>query len=247
MCTFILAWRAFPESPVVVAANRDEALDRPSEPPGPLPGHPGVFAPRDGEAGGTWLGHNDDGVLVGVTNRWTETPLDGERSRGLLVADALDRESAEAAGRFVERAVRETAYAGFNLVVVDADAALLYEWDGRLSVTPLDPGVHVVGNVGADGTGVVPARREEPARAQIADARRAMATLRPEPGESAAAWRGRARDLLRDHEYGFCVHGEGFGTRSSSLVTLGADGGVDYEFADGPPCETAFRRVDGQL
>ena len=33
MCTVIVAWQCFADAPLVVAANRDELLARPSDPP----------------------------------------------------------------------------------------------------------------------------------------------------------------------------------------------------------------------
>ncbi|HVQ18590.1 MAG TPA: NRDE family protein, partial [Actinomycetes bacterium] len=33
MCTVILAWQVIPDAPVILAANRDELLARPSDPP----------------------------------------------------------------------------------------------------------------------------------------------------------------------------------------------------------------------
>jgi len=242
VCTLILAWQVFPDAPVCVAANRDEADDRPSDPPGEYATDPRVVAPRDRTAGGTWLGHNEHGVLAAVTNRWTDVDLAGERSRGRLVADALAASSAEAAARVVEDAVADASYAGFNLVLADERAAVYCEWDGRLRVRNWRPGVHVVVNVGADGDFAVPDHRQKVGERQAVDARRARTALRPEPGETAPAWRDRAAAVLRDHEYAFCVHGDGFGTQSSSLLTLGADG-PDWRYADGPPCETAYRPV----
>ncbi|MFB6125712.1 MAG: NRDE family protein [Halolamina sp.] len=289
MCTLTLAWRAFPTAPVVVAANRDESVDRPAaspsrrplwaarpDEPAPLSGadddplNPSVdetpgrravggaegatdengspqprprtaIAPRDERVGGTWIGANDRGVFAGVTNRWVGD-LDGDRSRGLLVADCLRAPTAEAAARHVERAVEADAYAGFNLVVADAAAALLLEWDGSLRVTRFDPGVHVVVNVGADGAFVQPPNRPpEVGPEQADDARRVRATLAPEPGEAVEGWLSRAKATLGDHGYGVCVHGDGFGTRSSSALILGDR--RRYEFADGPPCEAPFEPV----
>ena len=271
MCTLTLAWQAFPDAPVVVAANRDEAVDRPSRPPAYVETDPTVFAPLDERAGGTWMGVNDRGVFVGITNRWVEG-LAGERSRGRLVRDCLRAGSAAAAARVAERAVREDEYAGFNLVVADAgpgwrdagdearvddarshdrddpSAAILLEWDGRLSVTTLDPGVHVVVNVGADGAFFEPARRPEAGRKQGENASRLREALRPEPDESPDSWLERAREAIADHDFGACVHRGEFGTVSSSLVRLNADRTARFEFADGPPCETAFEVVqDGPL
>lgn len=275
MCTFILAWQVFEDAPVVVAANRDEALGRSSHPPGRYSDDPAVIAPWDEEAGGTWIGTNERGVLVAITNRWidgdiaergsassrtqsdditerspagsqtTSGDLAGERSRGLLVGDALEHDSAEDAARFAERSVREYEYEGFNLVCVDENAALLLEWDGGLRVRNFDPGVHIVVNVGADTDFEIPATRSEIGERQAANTRRAMDDLRPEPGERSEEWRDRAAAVLCDHDYGFCVHEDRYGTRSSSLIRIG--GGVEYRFADGPPCETGYERVDASV
>ena len=247
VCTLTLAWQQFADAPVVVAANRDEALDRPSEPPERRTGSRSFVAPLDAKAGGTWIGVNDAGVFVGITNRWVEVDGGGERSRGLLVRDALEAPSAEEATRVVERAVRDHRYDGFNLVLADANAAMLVEWDGRLNVQPLSPGVHVTVNVGTDGTFFEPERRPEVGAEQADNARRVREALWPEPGESADSWAERAADVLGNHDYGVCIHENGpdgaYGTRSSSLVTVRDSGDVDYAFAPGAPCETAYESL----
>lgn len=242
MCTLTLAWQVFPEVPVALAANRDELLDRPSEPPERRNWETGVVAPKDTEAEGTWLGYNEHGLLVTITNRWDGRTVEGSRSRGLLVRDALACESAAAAARFVERELDGREYEGFHLLVADERAALLVEFDGRPRVRTLDPGVHIVVNVGADGEYSIPAGREDAGRQQTASAEAVRRTLRPEPGESGQDWLGRAGCALGDHECGVCIHGDGFGTRSSSLVHLGTDR-TWFEFADGPPCESGYERV----
>ena len=61
MCLILLAWRAHPDYPLVVAANRDEFFARPAAEAGWWQDHPGVFAGRDREAGGTWLGLSRSG------------------------------------------------------------------------------------------------------------------------------------------------------------------------------------------
>jgi uncharacterized protein with NRDE domain len=241
VCTITLAWQSFEDAPVLLAANRDEQFGRSSESPRQRDWETTVVAPKDSEAGGTWLGYNDHGVLVAVTNRWTDHGLAGERSRGLLVRDALACESAERAIRLVERELDERSYEGFNFLAADEAAALLVEYDGTRRVRTLTPGVHVIVNVGADGVYDVPERRAEVGATQAANADAVLSALRPEPGEDGASWLDRAGAVLGDHEYGVCIHGDGFGTRSSSLVRLGTE--TRYEFADGPPCETAYEPV----
>jgi uncharacterized protein with NRDE domain len=258
VCTLVLAWRLFPETPVAVAANRDEATDRPAEPPsvrraGDAADGPWMLAPRDARAGGTWTGYSDRGVYAGLTNRWRTVAGGGERSRGRLVEDALASPDAERAVERVRAAVERHRYDGFALVVADATAAFLFEWDGRLRTSRLDPGVHVVVNVGAalGGGGVardrffVPEDRRTAAERQAEGARALRGALTPEPGESSTEWFDRAAVALGDHEFGVCVHGDGFGTRSSSLIAVGER--PSYRFADGPPCETPHRPVDEQI
>jgi uncharacterized protein with NRDE domain len=244
VCTLTLAWQVFDDAPVAVAANRDERRDRPSEPPARINDDPTVIAPRDAEAGGTWLGYNESGLFVGITNRWTDADLAGERSRGLLVRDALEQPSAEAALALVEEEVAEAEYAGFNLVLADADAAYLLEWDGRLLTRELEPGVHVIVNVGASDAPAIPVGEAERGQEQAADAAAVRTELLAHPEESSTEWLDRAKAVLGDHEYGVCVHENGYGTVSAAVLALDADGGVAFEFADGPPCETAFEAVD---
>ncbi|MWG36836.1 NRDE family protein [Halomarina oriensis] len=268
MCTLTFAWQTFEEHPLVVAANRDEAYARESSPPAARTLDSGrrVVAPRDEEAGGTWMGYNDEGVFVAITNRWVETPP-GERSRGRLVLDALDSPSAEEAVRGIERELDRRRYEGFFLLVADAAGCFLVSDEGGGSIHQFDPGVHVVMNVGYDTSYFVPEVRPAPAKRQAANGRRLFEYLQPEPGETPEAWRTRAGDALGDHEFGVCIHGgqpvetngdpdddanpdrapEGFGTKSSSLVTVDASGDSRFWYADGPPCETPFERVDASV
>ena len=246
MCTFILAWQVFEDAPVVAAANRDEALDRPSEGPGLREWDARVVAPRDETAGGTWLGYNEHGVLVAITNRWLDDDVPGERSRGLLVRDALGAPSAEDAVRYVERELDQRTYDGFNLVVADSNAALLVEWDGSRRVGNFGPGVHVVVNVGADGSYTIPGEYQGAGEQQASNADAILTEMQPSPGENSTEWLERARAVVGDHDYGVCIHRDGFGTRSSSLITMHTEG-VSYRYADGPPCETTFELVPESL
>ena len=257
MCTLTLGWHVFDDAPVVVAANRDERLGRPSEPPTVIEADPSVLAPRDTEAGGTWIGHNEHGVLAAITNRWVDVPGGGERSRGLLVRDVLGAVSTHEARGIVDDAVASNTYDGFNLVIAERGgpttpgdpAAMYFEWDGDLRVRRLDPGIHVVVNVGIDGEYFDPERDPDRGAEQAGNATRLRDALTLDAEESVSGWRSRAADALGNHEYGVCVHepDRGFGTRSSSLFSLYADGTAAVRFADGPPCETAFRRVESQV
>ncbi len=241
MCTLTLAWQVFEEAPVAVAANRDEAIDRESDPPAVYSEAPLAIAPRDGEAGGTWIGYNEFGVFAGITNRWTDATLAGDRSRGRLVADVLEAESVAEAAAIVEETTATYEYDGFSLVVADAANAICFGWDGDLDRTTFEPGVHVVVNVAVDDDVQIPSIRQDVARQQATNATQVRRELTAPADETAAAWLDRAGEVLADHEYGVCVHENGYGTRSSSLIAIGES--TSYRHAPGPPCETEYERV----
>lgn len=251
MCTLTIAWRVFEGTPVVVGANRDETLGRPSSPPDRYAEDPTVFAPRDEVAGGTWIGFNECGLFAGITNRWLDgdVELAGDRSRGGLVADVLACESVGEATARIEREVRAREYDGFLLVVADAEEAICATWNGTLELLRFDPGVHVVVNVAVDKEAWIPDEREKAARQQVENARAIRSELgtKTSEGSTVEEWLARAGSVLGDHEYGACVHGCGFGTRSSSLIATGDR--FRYAYSDGPPCRTPYEplAVEGQF
>src|ERR1700737_3829646 len=70
MCTLVILRRPEHRWPVLIGANRDEMVERPSRPPGRhWPDRPEVVAGLDAFAGGSWLGINDWGVAAAVLNR----------------------------------------------------------------------------------------------------------------------------------------------------------------------------------
>lgn len=239
MCTLIVLHRCVPARPLVVAANRDEYLDRPAEGPALRPGVRGPFlAPLDRKAGGTWWGLNHHGVFAGLTNRRGAPPDPGRRSRGLLVLDVLEARSASEAAARLE-AIPARGHNPFNLLVADDEAAFLATgWD-QVKVRVLEPGVHVVGN--GD-----PEDRAEPkvARQRLAAGRAAAGS--PERVLDALA------EVCRGHlEAGVdragagpladtCIHAGGYGTRSSTLLVLGEGDLAALRYADGPPCRVPY-------
>lgn len=143
MCTLIVSVLQHRHVPLVVAANRDEVLDRPVSGPRRWPGEPFV-APRDEQAGGTWLGLTTTGLFVGVTNRFpAEKHLDRE-SRGALVVDALRAPSARALHASLS-SLSPRRYNAFHLLYADARDAFVTWSDGAaLHQQVLPPGLHVV-------------------------------------------------------------------------------------------------------
>lgn len=122
MCLIAFAIQAAPGLPLLLAGNRDEALNRPTHPlqHWTTPSGTPVLGGRDGRDGGTWLAATGPGApharvafLTNVrlghdTTRWP-------RSRGELPLLWLDGASLAA----LLQSLDPTAYGAFNLVVGD--------------------------------------------------------------------------------------------------------------------------------
>jgi uncharacterized protein with NRDE domain len=133
---------------MLIAANRDEMLNRPWDPPGAhWSDRPGVVAGRDRLAGGSWLGLNASGVAAAILNRTDSLgPATGKRSRGELVLDALDHAEAADAARALS-AIEPAAYRTFNLVIADnTNAYWLCSRDGQSAVeaVAIPPGLSMI-------------------------------------------------------------------------------------------------------
>jgi uncharacterized protein with NRDE domain len=105
VCTLALYFQLFDGLPLLVAANRDEYYDRPSAEPAVVGTTPRILAGRDLRAGGTWLGANEHGLLVGILNRRANgaaLPPLALRSRGQLCMDLLTHNSAAKAAAAIE-------------------------------------------------------------------------------------------------------------------------------------------------
>lgn len=248
MCSIVLAYRRFAGVPVLVAANRDERLERASSGPRSWPGEPFV-APRDEVAGGTWLGLTRGGMFVGVTNRFAVPKEDARASRGALVVDALRAENARALRGSLE-GIAADRYNAFHLVYADAGDAFVTWSDGaRVSHERLADGVHVITERSfraADAPNPLPlfglpagddARRSRRLRASI----EAIGQGAP-PDEAALS----AMLAVHDDEDPFgatCIHVPAleYGTRSSALVYLAERlAETRLAWADGPPCRARF-------
>ena len=97
MCILMVIHRLLPDYPIIVAANRDETYDRPTQGPALLCDAPRIWGGRDERAGGTWMGVNEHGVVVGLTNRRLDAEQEADperRSRGMVCLEALQGRSA---------------------------------------------------------------------------------------------------------------------------------------------------------
>ena len=144
MCMLAILYRVTRNTPILVAADREESLARPSQYPKIQPGTPRVVCGIDRQPGGTWLGVNQYGLMVAVMNRRKAFPPLEPRSRGLLCRELLDLRNAREA---TERAVKELTgrYAGANYLCVDAKFGAVVYGGNRVDTVELTPGLHILG------------------------------------------------------------------------------------------------------
>ncbi len=119
MCLMVFAWRAHPDYPLVLAANRDEFYLRRTRPAAWWGHAVSVLAGHDEEAGGTWLGITRRGRFAALTNVRAPSERNPHApSRGTLVLSAL--QAPELPATWLEaNASRMSAYNGFNLLLGD--------------------------------------------------------------------------------------------------------------------------------
>jgi hypothetical protein len=152
VCTVLLRFDPTAAWPLLVAAVRDEWVDRPWDPPA---AHwpdlaPGFVGGRDRTAGGTWLAvrtaSSPEGPAVAAVLNGPRPP-DTERARptrGALPLLALSGERPETPAGVGQ-------YAPFHLLLGTPLGMRVWSWDGtELTTMDLTPGDHIIVNRGVD-------------------------------------------------------------------------------------------------
>ncbi|HZB93306.1 MAG TPA: NRDE family protein [Stellaceae bacterium] len=248
MCTVVVLRRPEHRWPLLLAANRDEMINRPWRPPGRhWPDRPEVVAGLDELAHGSWLGLNEHGVVASILNRFgTLGPAPGQRSRGELVLEALDHADAAEAAEALSH-IDPGAYRPFNMIVADnRDAFWIRHGDARQGPTaqPLAPGLAMIAAGELNESETPRLRRYHP---------RFAAAPAPEP--ESGDWSAWER-LLADDETTSADGPAGamrfiterrFATVSSALIALPAPSGPHqkpvFRFRAWQPAPTPWRDV----
>ena len=244
------------DAPLIVAANRDERLDRPAVPMTVLRERgPRILGGRDELAGGTWLAVNEHGVVAGLTNQPSFAGRDpSKRSRGELpLAFAAWASAAEAAEK-VSAALDPSSYNPYWMLVGDREALFFIgiAGFGRPEVEQLGPGLHVLENaplrprsakaafVTQLVTQALPGGPGVAASDAVAALETVLADHQPAISDPLADSAGRVRPPELSAS---CVHGEGYGTRSAMTVRVPVTGLPSVRVANGGPCEHDFQDV----
>ena len=232
MCLIALAWKADPRYLLVVAANRDEWRERPTEAAQWWKDHPEILAGRDLQAGGTWMGVTKSGRFAAVTNfRDPSDKRSTALSRGSLVADFLLSDATPEA-YLAHLAERAPLFNGFNLLVGDRKD-LAYFGSREAAHRTVEPGVHGLSNHLLDEPWpkVTHARREMDIAISDANPANRLFGMLSDRGVAAdgelpdtgvgLAWERRLAPAL--------ITGADYGTRASTVLTIGTDGAVLFE------------------
>ena len=144
MCLILFAFQQHPDYPLIVIANRDEYYARPTQ-----DAHwwesGDIFAGRDLEAGGTWLGVNRQGQFAAVTNvRESGATSSGLKSRGELTRNFLTA-SNNPESYLQQLSANEQDYAGFNLLLGSPQNLCFHSNRGSDGQT-VEPGIYGISN-----------------------------------------------------------------------------------------------------
>ena len=232
MCLIIFAYKVHPVYKLIVAANRDEFLQRPTAPAHYWEDQPDILAGRDLEKMGTWMGVTRTGRFAALTNyRDPKEITEGKRSRGELVADAL-KHKGNVKDYMQSLVGKQDLYPGYNLLAGDGTELYYYSNKGQKLQT-VDPGIYGVSNhllntewpkvqKGKEGMSkIINGEQDELVGnllTMLQNADQAPDELLPNTGVS-LEWERRLSPLF--------IKSENYGTRSSTVMLM-ADKAIQY-------------------
>jgi len=149
MCLIVFAWHVIPDMPLIAAGNRDEYYDRPAKPADWWDDYPQIYAGRDLQGGGTWIGVSREGRFAALTNiRAPSEMRDDAPSRGALVTNFLA--STMSTDEYItELKTQQQEYNGFNLLIGDSKQLVWYSNRGdgdERNGKALGPGIYGLSN-----------------------------------------------------------------------------------------------------
>jgi uncharacterized protein with NRDE domain len=250
MCLLVMLWRTIPGVPLVVAANRDEWLERPAVAMTSLSEAPRIRGGRDERAGGTWLATSESGLVAGLTNVPMSTPpVVPKRSRGELPLLLARGRGALEAARALESSIRSEEFNPCWMLCGDRDALAYIDLSmpGPPRVEALEPGMYALEN-----RPLGPSPKADLVRTRLGEL----------PGELDALVR-RLEWLLASHEIppaagpdgvdcrletgAACVHAGPYGTRSAQIVIVADRGAPRIRFTAGPSCTAPWQELPPEL
>lgn len=143
MCLINLQFRDHPTYKLIIAANRDEFYSRPAASAHFWEDQPNILAGRDLTQMGTWLGVTKQGRIAALTNFRDPTNMEAATlSRGAVVKNFL---AASTSPKDYLQSIDPKQYAGFNLIIGDAEQLMYYNNIQNESYE-IPPGTHGLSN-----------------------------------------------------------------------------------------------------
>lgn len=233
MCLLFFSYRSTPGYRLVVAANRDEFLCRPTAPLAFLDKEKTILAGRDLQGGGTWLGITAQLKFAAITNYRDPQAIHADApSRGEILMDYLsgDRD----AGWYIRNlAKRGGRYNGFNLILGDREEYYYYS-NRSNGLQVLGPGFYGLSNSLLDVAWPKVVRGKKMLHPHMVATDRIDAALllellgdefRPPDDQLPDTKVGLDWERLLSSIY---INGADYGTRSSAVITVTDKGKITF-------------------
>lgn len=150
MCLITFQWQPNEDRKLILSANRDEFLQRPTRELHHWGSKVRIIAGQDLRQGGTWLGVHESGRFAALTNyrdmktnrvKGPKNPI----SRGNLVIDFLT--STLSPLSYLEKLEHTSqCYEGYNLIVSDNDTLAYFSNRSEQKPQRLEPGLYGLSN-----------------------------------------------------------------------------------------------------
>jgi uncharacterized protein with NRDE domain len=227
--------------PLVIAANRDEWLDRAAAPMQWWSGsNAHILAGQDLSAGGTWFAVSRQGRFGLITNiRGESIPLaDADRpSRGKLILQWLNHQGD---AQSFQASIEPLNFAGFNLVFGDIPSASTYYISNHvpLNFSRLNSGIHGLSNASLNTPWPKVIALQKAVKARLEEAALLNVPLKPQKASdlhlslqtellnSIRFDKDSAGSAINVNDPNFLGSGRAYGRRCSTTLTLNRTGEI---------------------
>jgi hypothetical protein len=228
------------DSPILIAHNREERLNRQSQAPRIQSGRPRVVCGIDRNVGGTWAGVNQHGLFAAVINCPKRNVPPEPRSRGLLCREMLACKTAEEALDKAFGELQSGCYAGGNFFCVDRNKGGVVYGGDDIDIEMLWPGLHILSSKRLND-------RNDPRQEFV---KRQLTLHRLDTFVSFQAVASRTFSRKRDDsgKWGIIIAEPDYGTVSSILLSLSERTPRSHmQYSTGAPCDKPYEDISALL
>lgn len=230
--------------PVVALHNRYLNKDTRESPPSKIDQ---IICPIDIASGGTWVGFNENGLLLGITNQETNKIETPGRSRGLLALDILHKYSdSREAKDFLLKPDTRLPYRRGNFLLVDKKEGWHIIWDKETYYYPIENGCYPIATLTKLPNTKLDTNREKIYQDATKRLNRANSLMEGYNPLDIGDLVNRLMQVSADHGYGktqasICWHSQKYKQTSSTIIAIGNK--LDKSkifYCEGNACENEF-------